>query len=66
MRAEYDFSHAERGKFCRENAVLRLPVYLDRESMEFVLSMVRRRKKDVSTVVNELIHQDMHRGRAAK
>ena len=66
MRAEYDFSHAERGKFYRENAVLRLPVYLDRESMEFVLNVARRRKKDVSTVVNELIHQDMQRGRAAK
>ena len=34
--------------------------------MEFVLGVARRRKKDVSTVVNELIHQDMHRGRAAK
>ena len=66
MRAEYDFSHADRGKFYRENAVLRLPVYLDRESMEFVLSVARRRKKDVSAVVNELIHQDMQRGRAAK
>ena len=29
MKREYDFSKAERGKFYRKGAELRLPIYLD-------------------------------------
>ncbi len=29
MKSEYDFSKAERGKFYRKDAELRLPIYLD-------------------------------------
>ena len=36
MKAEYDFSKAERGKFYDPNATFKSPIYLDNEVQEFV------------------------------
>jgi len=58
MKNEYDFSRAERGKFYRPNARLRLPVYLDQQALRFVMAIAERRKKDVSAVASELIKSD--------
>ena len=59
MKKEYDFSSGERGKFFRPNAELNLPVYLDSEVMTFVEAIAKKRKRDVSSVVNELLRSDM-------
>jgi hypothetical protein len=59
MRKEYDFSRGERGKFYRPNAKLSLPVYLDEEVLAFVQRIARRRKTDLSSVVNQLLRSDM-------
>jgi hypothetical protein len=59
MRKEYDFSKGERGKFYRPNAKLNLPVYLDEEVLAFVQRIARRRKTDLSSVVNQLLRSDM-------
>jgi len=59
MRKEYDFSKGERGKFYRPNAKLNLPVYLDEEVLAFVQRIARRRKSDLSSVVNQLLRGDM-------
>ena len=58
MKAEYDFSKAERGKFFRPGIKLNLPVYLDEESLTFVQKIAKRKKTDISTVVNDLLHGD--------
>ncbi len=58
MRREYDFSKGERGKFYR-NAKLNLPVYLDEEVLAFVQRIARRRKTDLSSVVNQLLRSGM-------
>jgi hypothetical protein len=58
MKDEYDFSKAQRGKFFRADATLQLPVYLDEENRAFVEKIAARHKKDVSTVVNELLRND--------
>lgn len=58
MKTEYDFSKGERGKFYRPRLKINLPVYLDDESATFIEQIVKKKKKDVSTVVNELIHSD--------
>jgi hypothetical protein len=55
MRKEYDFSKAVRGKFFRPGLRLRLPIYLDEEALAFVQHIARKRKMDVSSVVNQLI-----------
>ena len=55
MKKEYDFSQAVRGKFFHPNLRLRLPVYLDDEALAFVQRLARKKKTDVSSVVNQLI-----------
>lgn len=62
MRPEYDFDYstAVRGKFHRPGLKLSLPVYLDPEAMDFVQRIARKKKTDISTVVNKLIFTDKH------
>ena len=36
MKSEYDFSQAERGKFFKTNAELRLPIYLDADVQRYL------------------------------
>ncbi len=59
MEKEYDFSKAERGKFYRSDIKLNLPVYLDEKAFDFVNKIAKKKKTDVSDVVNDLIHSDM-------
>jgi hypothetical protein len=56
MKSEYDFSKAVRGKFYRRGATLNLPIYLDKEALAFVQKIAKRKRTDLSTVVNALIH----------
>jgi len=59
MKNEYDFSKGERGKFFQPDAELSLPVHLDSEVFEFVDAIAKRRKSDISSIVNELLRGDM-------
>ncbi len=58
MRKEYDFSKGVRGKFYRPGLKLEIPVYLDDEAMAFVQRIARKKKTDLSAVVNDLILSD--------
>ncbi len=58
MKREYDFSKGERGKFYKQDLKLNLPIYLDPENMIFVESIAKKKKSDLSTVVNTLIKTD--------
>jgi cytidylate kinase len=60
MKRGYDFSKGERGKFYHPGARLHLPVYLDAEVLVFVQRIAKRRKTDLSSVVNQLLRNDMH------
>ena len=60
MKKQYDFSKAVRGKFYRKKAVLKLPVYLDKDVQTFVQEIAASKQSDVATVVNELLKSDMH------
>ena len=53
MKAHYDFSSAERGKFYRPDAVFHLPVYLDPDVAAFLSHMAEERQADVQVLVNE-------------
>ncbi len=59
MRKEYDFSSGVRGKFYRKGTRLNLPVYLDREVLAFVQTIAAKKNADLSTIVNQLIRNDM-------
>ena len=59
MKNEYDFSSGERGRFHKPDAELNLPVYLDADVLAFVHDIAKKKKNDISGVVNQLIHSDM-------
>ena len=58
MKKEYDFSKGVRGKFYCRGAKLNLPVYLDEEALAFVQQIARKKKTDISSVVNQLTGSD--------
>jgi hypothetical protein len=53
MKAEYDFSKGERGKFFRPGASLNLPVYLDSDVDTYMRQIALKTGKDVEKHVNE-------------
>jgi hypothetical protein len=58
MKKEYDFSRGVRGKFYKSGSKLHIPVYLNPENCDFVQNIARKKKKDISSVVNELLKGD--------
>ncbi len=66
MRKEYDFSKGQRGKFCRREARFNLPIYLEKDVRKFVEGIAGKKKRDVSTVVNDLLKSDMRLAKAIK
>jgi hypothetical protein len=59
MHNEYDFSKGVRGKFYQPDSKLNLPVYLDSEVLDFIQRVAKKRKTDISSVVNDLIRNDI-------
>lgn len=53
MKAEYDFSKGERGKFYDSKVVFNLPIYLEKDVDEFMRKLADEKGKDVETLVNE-------------
>ncbi len=59
MKAEYDFSKAERGKFYHPSAVFSFPVYLEPDVNDFLSKLAEQKKVDVQDLVNDLLRVDM-------
>jgi len=59
MRKEYDFSKGERGKFYRPKSELNIPVYLDKETFDFVQKIASEKGITSSSVVNQLLRNNM-------
>jgi cytidylate kinase len=59
MKQEYDFSKAERGKFYRKGAELRLPIYLDAKLQGQLERIVQKKGKGLSEVVNQLVRKEL-------
>ena len=53
MKAEYDFSKGERGKFCNPDAVFSFPVYLEPDVNDFMNQLADEREIDIQDLVNE-------------
>jgi hypothetical protein len=53
MKAEYDFSKGERGRFYHPDVVLNLPIYLEPDVDDFIRRLAKEKGKDVETLVNE-------------
>ena len=59
MKEEYDFSKAERGKFYRPDVTLNTPIYLEPENLVFVEKLAKKKRADISKIVNDLIRSDI-------
>lgn len=59
MKKEYDFSKAERGKFYRKNADVRLPVYLGTRLQKQVEGLAIRTGRDMEELVNHIVETEM-------
>ena len=59
MRREYDFSKGKRGKFYHPESKLNIPVYLDKETFDFVQKIASEKGITSSSVVNQLIRNNM-------
>ncbi len=59
MKREYDFSKAVRGKFYREGAELRLPIYLDAKLQRQLGHIARKKGKEIGDVVNHLVKKEV-------
>jgi cytidylate kinase len=59
MKREYDFSKAERGKFYRKGAELRLPIYLDTKLQTQLERIAQKKGKELNEVVNQLVKKEI-------
>ena len=59
MKPHYDFSKAERGKFYRKEARIRLPIYLDGKLQKRLERIAEKKGRDVGDVVSDLLIKDV-------
>jgi hypothetical protein len=59
MKAEYDFSGAERGKFYNPDAVFSFPVYLEPDVDSFLSTLADERDTSVQDLVNEWLRMNI-------
>ena len=60
MKAEYDFSKAERAKFYHPDAVFSFPIYLEPDINDFLLQLAEHKKVDVQDLVNDLLRVNVN------
>jgi len=58
MKKEYDFSKGVKGKFFIPEKDIELPVYLDKENLEFFINLSRSKKIAMSKLVNKVLSKD--------
>ena len=59
MKKEYDFSKAERGKFYRKGAKLRLPIYLDTKVQSQLERIARKEGKEIEDLVTQMVKREL-------
>lgn len=59
MKKEYNFSKGVRGKFYRPDTELYLPIYLERETLEILNKLSKKKGVEMSAIVNEWIRKDI-------
>jgi len=59
MKAEYDFSDGERGKFYHPDATVHFPIYLEPDVNEFIHQLAETKDIDVQVLVNEWLRSNI-------
>jgi hypothetical protein len=59
MKAEYDFSRGERGKFYSPDAISSFPVYLEPDVNDFMTRLADDKDLDVQDLVNDWLRANI-------
>ena len=59
MKEQYDFSKGQRGKFYRQDAVLRIPIYLDPDVEQAIQAMTEGTGQNMGVLVNEWLRSNI-------
>lgn len=59
MKEEYDFSRAQRGRFYRAGATVRLPIYLEASVQKQVEGLAARTGREMGELVNHIVEVEM-------
>jgi hypothetical protein len=59
MKEEYDFSNAEQGKFYIPVEEVELPIYLDKDILDFLNEKNKITQVNLQTLVNDLLRKDI-------
>ena len=66
MKAQYDFSKGQRGKFYSKDAVFKLPVYLDEKVESYLAARAADKGIDLSDLINDMLQKDIELIEAAR
>ena len=66
MKAEYDFSRGERGKFYNPDAVFSFPVYLEPDVDSFLSTLADEKDISVQELVNEWLRMNIQMVRSVQ
>lgn len=66
MKAEYDFSKSERGRFYDPNAVFSFPVYLEPDVDSFLSTLADEKDTSVQDLVNEWLRMNIEMVRSVQ
>lgn len=59
MKDHYDFSKGVRGKFYREGATFRLPVYLDEKVQDYLAAKADAKGVELADLVNDMLKKNI-------
>ena len=59
MKKNYNFDHAEQGKFYRPIEQLEIPVYIDKDVQRLLIRRAEKERKSISEIVNGLLKTDI-------
>jgi hypothetical protein len=59
MKAEYDFSEGERGKFYHPDSVFSFPIYLEPDVNDFMNQLANEKGVEVQILVNEWLRANI-------
>ncbi len=59
MKAEYDFSKGERGKFYHPDAVFSFPIYLEPDVNDYMNRIAEEKHLDLQALVNEWLRSNI-------
>ena len=66
MKAEYDFSQGERGRFYSSDAVFSFPVYLEPDVDSFLSTLADEKETSVQDLVNEWLRMNIEMVRSVQ